>query len=580
MVKAIKGMGCCFPGTSSAHFARVFAISRLPPQGAKNPWPFQGPGIFYGISHCFSGFCRSAFQAQRQHGRGQGAGELRHQHRGQHGGLRADCKGHVGRQQAGAADHKGAYCHLAPVVHLLVHGQGGEGAHQANQHARQALGLHVQLLPQPGEGPHQQPPYQLRNGQASQQHHGNGGHRGHGVGNGRHAGDGVEACHGFHRRQRQADGHQPADALRQQDKALDHLVGDFPQPQQQQHRQGENGQILVEALHHRKPAEQPAGHQAHRHGHQPQHDALGEKGPVRLGNHPHAHGDGEHQRAPKDGGHHQPGVVAQLGVLGQLQCQLVAAHVNGEQAAEHGRVHADKAVQGHDHVAQPLGQHRGDANHPHHGQSHGTQQHKPRFEFVAKAPFVAPQAVKAAQHGAGGHDYHQHFVHRPSLLESHKVLAHGVLNGVDGPGRHGGEVLAAALGDQAVVLHPEADAPLLVVDADVHAEHHVGGDGLRRLHRVVDVKAHVVGAAVPHVLADVVHVVQHPGVLQKLGAVPVGFPVHILHGHAGLDDGEHVVGCLQGDVVQQGLPLVELAVAGPAPGDVGHHIVVPGAHVV
>lgn len=71
-------------------------------------------------------------------------------------------------------------------------------------------------------------------------------------------GDGVEACHGFHRRQRQADGHQPADALRQQDKALNHLVGDFPQPQQQQHRQGENGQVLVEALHHRKPAEQPA----------------------------------------------------------------------------------------------------------------------------------------------------------------------------------------------------------------------------------------------------------------------------------------------------------------------------------
>ena len=62
MVKAIKGMGCCFPGMSSAHFARVFAISRLPPQGAKNPWPFQGPGIFHGISHCFSGFCGPLFR--------------------------------------------------------------------------------------------------------------------------------------------------------------------------------------------------------------------------------------------------------------------------------------------------------------------------------------------------------------------------------------------------------------------------------------------------------------------------------------------------------------------------------------
>ena len=82
--------------------------------------------------------------------------------------------------------------------------------------------------------------------------------------------------------------------------------------------QGQKWQVLVQADQHRQAAEQAAYHQAHGHGGQPQHDPPGKEGPVCLGDHPHAHRDGEHQGAPKDGGHHQPGVVAQLGVLGQL----------------------------------------------------------------------------------------------------------------------------------------------------------------------------------------------------------------------------------------------------------------------
>ena len=119
-----------------------------------------------------------------------------------------------------------------------------------------------------------------------------------------------------------------------------------------------------------------------------------------------------------------------------------------------------------------------------------------------------------------------------------------------------------------------------MVNAHVHTEHHVGGDNLRRLHHVVDIEAHVVGAAVPHIAAHVLHVVQHPRVLQPRGVVAADLAIHLGHGHTGPDQPEHMVGGGQGAFVQQALALAVPAVAGPAPGHVGHEIIVPRPHVV
>ena len=114
---------------------------------------------------------------------------------------------------------------------------------------------------------------------------------------------------------------------------------------------------------------------------------------------------------PKDGGRHQPGVAAQQGVLRQLFGQLVAAHVDGQKASEHGGVHADEPVQRDNGVPKPLGQHRGQANHARHGKRHRAQQHEACLELVPQPPFVAPQPVKAAKRRPGRHNRHKNLIH-------------------------------------------------------------------------------------------------------------------------------------------------------------------------
>ena len=91
---------------------------------------------------------------------------------------------------------------------------------------------------------------------------------------------------------------------------------------------------------------------------------------------------------------------------------------------------------------------------------------------------------------------------RSGLLCKIRLIFHDSFNVLDRARDGGGEVFAALLGDKAVVLEAEADAPLLAVDRDVHAEHHVRLHDLG-LHLVVGVPAHVVRAAVPDVAAHV-----------------------------------------------------------------------------
>ena len=67
--------------------------------------------------------------------------------------------------------------------------------------------------------------------------------------------------------------------------------------------------------------------------------------------------------------------------------------------------------------------------------------------------------------------------------------AHGGLDILHGAWDGGGEVFAAGFRHQAIVFQAEADAPVLVVHADIHAEGHVGGDDFRPCHHIVDIVA-------------------------------------------------------------------------------------------
>ena len=96
----------------------------------------------------------------------------------------------------------------------------------------------------------------------------------------------------------------------------------------------------------------------------------------------------------------------------------------------------------------------------------------------------------------------------------------------------------------------------------------------------MDVEADVVGAVVPHDLSDILEIVDDPQRLQLAEAVFTGQLVDGAHGHAGLDDGEHMLRGVVDALVQRLLSLSEFAVGGPGAGHVVALIVLPRAHIV
>ena len=106
-----------------------------------------------------------------------------------------------------------------------------------------------------------------------------------------------------------------------------------------------------------RPASRPPV--AHRHGSQSQHDPPGEKGSVFLSDHSHADRNGEDQSTAEDCCCNNTGVAADATVSSQLCGQLVAAHINGQYTAKHGRICTDHPIQGNDYAAKYIGQYRG-----------------------------------------------------------------------------------------------------------------------------------------------------------------------------------------------------------------------------
>ena len=122
-----------------------------------------------------------------------------------------------------------------------------------------------------------------------------------------------------------------------------------------------------------------------------------------------------------------------------------------------------------------------------------------------------------------------------------------------------------------------------MVDAHVHAEDHARlqqAASAVHVHHVVDVIAHMVGPAVPHIGADVLEPGADPGVPELFKVEAADLLVHMAHGQAGLQGGEHVVGGVEGALIEELLPVGELAVQRPAAGDVVDLAVPAGSHVV
>ena len=66
-------------------------------------------------------------------------------------------------------------------------------------------------------------------------------------------------------------------------------------------------------------------------------------------------------------------------------------------------------------------------------------------------------------------------------------------------------------------------------------------DDDKRVHNVMYIVADMVRAAVPHIFADFIVARKQSELFELLIAVAAGGLIHIVHQHARLDDGEHVI---------------------------------------
>ena len=96
----------------------------------------------------------------------------------------------------------------------------------------------------------------------------------------------------------------------------------------------------------------------------------------------------------------------------------------------------------------------------------------------------------------------------------------------------------------------------------------------------MNIKAHVMCAAVPHIGTDVGRSIQDAGIDQKFGVVASRFGVHFFHGHTGADYFKHMVRGVQCTFIQELLSFIKPAIAGPASGNVIHQVVMPCTYVV
>ena len=130
----------------------------------------------------------------------------------------------MGRQCGSAAHQKGGVYHLAPVIHLFHHGDGGNRAYDSHEKARHAVSVHAGFLARPVQGLFQKPPQDFRHRKASQHYHADGRHHGHRLLNGGEPFEETEAGHIFHRPCGQPDGRQKPDACRKISEAFDRLI--------------------------------------------------------------------------------------------------------------------------------------------------------------------------------------------------------------------------------------------------------------------------------------------------------------------------------------------------------------------
>ena len=250
----------------------------------------------------------------------------------------------------------------------MISGERGERTDKADQHGSEALRAKSQSGAKACEGLRQKSAQQFRSRQASQHDNTDGGDNTHGIFDRSHSGQEMKAAERFHRGQYQADRDEDAYAVGQQAEAFDHLFRYLPQAEQEQKRSSKYRQILQQAFRNGEAGKQTAGEQTCRHGSQSEHDPSGEKGSVFLPDHAHTDRNGEDQSTAEDCRCNDAGVAADAAVGGQFCGQLVAAHINGQYAAEHGRICTDHPVQGNDYASKYVGKHRCEADHAGHRQ--------------------------------------------------------------------------------------------------------------------------------------------------------------------------------------------------------------------
>ena len=138
-----------------------------------------------------------------------------------------------------------------------------------------------------------------------------------------------------------------------------------------------------------QPAGKAAEYLRRGHGNETDQDALRKGLDIFRFQQPHPHRNGERQRASQRGGHQNARIKADGGIGGEIDRRLVAAHIDGDKAAQHAGVKAEQIPEGSERQGKPPDDERGKTENARHGERRGPQQAKALLKSVAQTQPVA-----------------------------------------------------------------------------------------------------------------------------------------------------------------------------------------------
>ena len=140
--------------------------------------------------------------------------------------------------------------------------------------------------------------------------------------------------------------------------------------------------------------------------------AAGEKEAVAAFQHSHADRNRKGDGTAKRRRNHKSCVAHHLLRCRKLSGELVAAHVNGENAGEKSRIQPQKVPDGNEGETEKAGEQRGEADDARHGKCRRSKQRKALLKPFSKSEAIASDPVDTAEYRADCHDPHNNLIHK------------------------------------------------------------------------------------------------------------------------------------------------------------------------